>query len=102
MELNNTATKLEFDLIMETAIATNSNYVVLFMKMPGLPEPEIIINSRANFELKQQYIDDTYDDKMNHKYSDGVSIVDYMICDNLSDIAKPLQQKIYPTHNLIH
>ena len=53
----------------------NVNYVGLLIEMPNFEMPELIINPKENFDKKLEYLLNTYDDNLEHKYSKSVKII---------------------------
>jgi hypothetical protein len=67
------------DLIanFEEAKQYDARYVAIKVAMDGFPEEEIIINRAENIDSKLEYYKNTYDEKLNHKYSKGIRITDF-------------------------
>lgn len=56
--------------------------ITLVVEIKDYPVPELIIVNHGNLDKKKEYIDEVYDDQLNHKLSDGVKIIDYYFADN--------------------
>jgi hypothetical protein len=54
--------------------------------MEGFPEEEIIVNPPENVESKLAYYEKTYDENLQHKFSKGISIVDWTWADSFSKL----------------
>lgn len=52
----------------------------LFIEMPGFEKPELIINPVENLEKKLKYWKSAYDSDLEHKYAEGVKIIDWVYC----------------------
>ncbi|WP_405169599.1 hypothetical protein [Paenibacillus sp. FSL H3-0286] len=59
------------------AEAYKAKYVAIKVSMDGSPEDEIIINPAKNISSKIEYYKNTYDEKLNHKFSKGIKIIDF-------------------------
>lgn len=62
--------------IIHKAIELNTS-AGLFIQLPDLTEPELIINPPTNLKKKLEYYEKTYDNSLNHKYSAGIKILAY-------------------------
>lgn len=72
--------------VFEYAINYDYNYVAVVVRMDGYPENEIIINPNENFKKKLEYYQNTYDENLNHKHSQGIRIVDATAGEDLDEI----------------
>lgn len=69
----------------KSAKEQNMNYIGLLIEMPGFTMPELIINPRANFDKKLEYLLNTYDENLEHKYSKGVKIIGFTFGETCED-----------------
>lgn len=83
----------EFEITMENlencfyfAKENNAKYVAVLVEMQGFEESEIIINKIANVDTKLEYYKKVYDEKLNHKFSEGIKIIGCTYGNNLEDI----------------
>ncbi|WYP24735.1 hypothetical protein NSQ54_10330 [Alkalihalobacillus sp. FSL W8-0930] len=53
------------------------NCVAVLVEMDGFPEPEIIINPTMNIDSKLAYYKKTYDEKLQHRFAQGIRIIDF-------------------------
>ena len=60
--------------IFKGARETNAQYVFVVIKLPDLEIPEMIINRRENFESKEKYYIETYDENLIHKFNNDIYI----------------------------
>lgn len=65
-------------------------YIGLMITMPGFPRPELIINTRENFDKKLEYYQKTYDVGLNHNYADGIKIVNFYCAMSLAELEEGL------------
>lgn len=72
------------------AIKENKKFIGLLIAMDGFDKPEIIINTRENFEKKFEYYDKTYDDNLEHRFAKGIKIIGYATGINFEKIEKNL------------
>jgi len=61
-------------------------FVGVLIKMEGFPEPEVIINKRANFETKLAYYKKAYDGNLVLRSFSGIKIIGFTHGDTFSDI----------------
>ena len=73
--LNNQADLLKYF----NSCVENHLPVALFITLPGCPKAELIINQRENFETKLEYYAKTYNDKLEHRFAEGVKIIGYTV-----------------------
>lgn len=59
----------------ERAKLENSKYMVVFIKMPDLEKPELIINHKDNFESKINYYLKAYDKDLRLNHNKDIQIV---------------------------
>lgn len=64
------------DLIntFKKARETNARYVFVTIKLPDLDIPEMIINRKENFNNKEKYYTETYDEDLIHKFNKDICI----------------------------
>ncbi|WAT23606.1 hypothetical protein O0R52_21660 (plasmid) [Bacillus halotolerans] len=61
-------------------------FIAVKIEMEGFQEPEIIINPISNTESKLKYYKKTYDEKLKHKYSDGIKMIGFAYGDSMNEI----------------
>ena len=54
----------------------DKKYISLKINITEYPSEEIIIIQNTDFESKLRYYKEIYDYKLNHKYVDGIKIID--------------------------
>lgn len=74
----------------KVASQTHQQYVAVVVRMEGFPSDEVIINDYNNFDAKLEYYKSAYDEKLNHKFSKGISIIGFTYGDSFEDIEKDL------------
>lgn len=63
-------------------------YVAIEVQMEGLDKNEIIVNPYENIDLKLEYYMSAYDINLDHKYSDGIKIVDFTYANSMDELEK--------------
>lgn len=66
----------ELKKVVDRAIE-NEKSLGLYVVVPGLEDPECIMNTARNLPGKMEYYSRAYDDELNHKNADGVKIIGY-------------------------
>lgn len=85
-------TKLERLIeVFEYAKRTRAEYVGIVVKMDGFETNEVIINHYNNIESKLEYYKNTYDENLNHKYSKGISIINFSFDNEIGLLAEFLE-----------
>lgn len=74
----------------KVASQSQQKYVAVVVRMEGFPSDEIIINNCDNFDAKLKYYKSAYDEKLNHKFSKGISIVGFTYGDSFKEIESDL------------
>ena len=67
-----------------------ANYIGVKISMKGFEKPEIIINSKENFDAKLEYYKNAYDEELNHKHADGIKIIGFTYGEFFEDIENDL------------
>lgn len=78
----------------EGAKKENANIVGLLIEMPNFEMPELIINPKENFDKKLEYLLNTYDEYLEHKYSKGVKIIAFSYGKLVEDVTNDLFVKV--------
>lgn len=65
-------------------------YVAVKIDMQGFEKPEIIINSRENFDDKLDYYKNAYDENLILKSFNGIRIIGFTCADTFEDIEEDL------------
>lgn len=76
--------------IFDTAKLYGAIYIGLAIRMEGFEMDEVIINRWENFDSKLEYIKNTYDENLNHKFAKGVRIVGFTFADCFDHIEETL------------
>ncbi len=83
--------KSEFLKIVDEGIARNKNFMVIKIATEGNPGPEIIINSKENYEQKIGYYDKAYNEDMElikaKEVGKLIRITDVLMTSNLNDLS---------------
>jgi hypothetical protein len=79
--------KERLNKLFNQAIEHNYDYIGVVVEMNGFPSPELIINSRANFEKKLEYYNNAYDDDLVLKSFNGIKIIDFGLTCSVSEFA---------------
>lgn len=74
----------------KAARSNGSKYVAIAVLIEGAKEPEIIINSKANFDSKEAYYKQSYNDDLTLKYNDKIKIVGFTHCNLFAEIEADL------------
>lgn len=74
----------------ERAKELDYRFVGVLIEMEGLAKPEVIINQAENFDRELKYIEKTYDQYLNHKFSKGIKISAFTFGNSFSEIEKYL------------
>ena len=61
----------------ERAKRLKQKYVFIVVRMKGFKKDEVIINAIENVDEKLNYYMQAYDEELNHKYSNSISIIDF-------------------------
>lgn len=64
----------------------NSKYVGISVIIEGATKPEVIINSKDNFESKRAYYEKAYDENLKLKFNPAISIVRYTFGNSYEEI----------------
>lgn len=80
----------DLELCFQDAIINDWIYVAVKIQMEGFAEPEIIINSRENFETKLAYYKKAYNDDLTLKSFNGIKIIGFTCADEYEDIESEL------------
>lgn len=75
----------------ETAIKMGYLYVAVKIDMQGYNVPEIVINSRENFDAKLDYFRKAYDENLVFKNYPSIRIIGFTMADTFEDIEEDLQ-----------
>ncbi len=86
----NPATMKDLVNCFEIAKEKEVNYVGTLVQMDGFPENEIIVNNYKNIDSKLKYYKATYDDNLNHKFAEGIRIIDFTYGYCFNDIEEDL------------
>lgn len=54
---------------------TNAPYVFVEVSIPGAGSGEMIINKRENFDVKENFYLNTYNDKLEHNHNNKIKII---------------------------
>ena len=74
----------------EQAKNRDAKYVGVVVMMQGFEKPEIIINSKENFDAKLAYYQKAYNDDLTLKTFNGIKIVGFTYRDSFEEIEKDL------------
>jgi MoaA/NifB/PqqE/SkfB family radical SAM enzyme len=69
------------------AIESGERFVAVAIQMEGFNDVEFIINPIENAEAKLEYYKKTYDNELNHKFSNGIKIVGATFGNTFEEIA---------------
>ena len=75
----------------ETAIKMGYLYVAVKIDMQGYNVPEIVINSRENFDAKLDYYRKAYDENLVFKNYPSIRIIGFTMADTFEDREEDLQ-----------
>lgn len=75
------------------ATAAGAKYIGIAIRLKGTDKKEIIINPAENFDLKLGYYKQAYDENLNLKNVDGISILGFTYGDSFEDIENDLLNK---------
>ncbi|WP_368900772.1 M23 family metallopeptidase [Oceanobacillus oncorhynchi] len=64
----------------------DQSLVAVKVEMKGFPSEEIIVNPIINVDSKLEYYKSVYDEDLNHKYAEGIRIVDFSFGNSMSEI----------------
>lgn len=67
-----------------------ASYVGVLVFIPGNSGLEVIINAAGNFAEKLKYYKNAYDEKLNHKFSEGIKIVGFTYGNSFAEIQEDL------------
>lgn len=62
------------------------SFVAVRVKKPEFPKDEVIIKAIESIKEELEYMEKVYDEDLHHKYSQGVSIVDWAVGDTFAAI----------------
>lgn len=65
-------------------------YVGIKVEMKGFPKPEVIINSKSNFDKKLEYYQNSYDENLTLKSFNGIKIIGFTYGDDFDSIETDL------------
>jgi hypothetical protein len=75
MGKNKIKTLVDLEKLFNTAKQFGMNYIAVKIKMPGLENPEIIINPKSNFDEKLKYYKQAYDENLHLKANPEIKII---------------------------
>jgi hypothetical protein len=83
------------------AIDSNARYIGVRIAL-GMGKEEVIINPRENFEDKQAYYNQAYDESLRHKYANGmdIRITGFVFGDSFMEIEDGLE--LYEVTGILH
>ena len=67
-------------------------YVGVKIAMEGFPNPEVIINSKGNFDKKLEYYQNAYNDDLTLKSFNGIKIIGFTYGDDFDSIEYDLMR----------
>lgn len=79
-----------FKAMIVQAIENETAWMYVKVQMPNCIEPELIINPLVNFEPKLEYYLKSYDEEMNHIYSNEIKIIGFGVAESLDNIENSL------------
>ena len=74
----------------EGAKKSDAKYVGVVVMMQGFEKPEIIINTKENFDTKLAYYQKAYNEDLTLKTFNGIKIVGFTYRDSFNEIEKDL------------
>lgn len=74
--------------VFNVAKNNSGSFVAVVVKMKEFPKNEVIINSYENIALKLEYYEKAYDENLNHRFSEGISIVDFMWANSIEQLSR--------------
>jgi hypothetical protein len=69
---------------------TEADYIALLIEMPEFEKPELIVDPKENYDKKLEYLQDAYDENLNHKHSKGVRIIAFASGNEIDELAEGL------------
>lgn len=69
-----------------TASVYSMKYVVIGVKIPNCPKPEIIIIAKENFDTKLNYYKNAYNEDLTLKTCDDIKIIGFSYGNNFKDL----------------
>lgn len=72
--------------VFNRAIKYNEEYIGIKIEAPDLEEPEVIINSRENFEAKLSYYKKSYNEDLTLKSFNKIKITGFIYGCNFAEI----------------
>ncbi len=75
---------------LEVAKRTDAQFFGIKVELPDMIQPEIIINSIENVEIKQKYFVENYSDSLELIRNPSVRIIGFTYGDSFSDIQRDL------------
>lgn len=82
---------INLEKIFFEAKLLDKKYIGLKIAITGYPSEEVIIIQNTNFDNKLRYYKEIYDDKLNHKYVDGIKIIDCTSGNDFKEIELSLE-----------
>ena len=61
--------------IFKKARETNAEYIFVEVTIPGCEVGEMIINKKENFDFKENFYLNTYNDNLEHNHNNAIKIV---------------------------
>lgn len=80
-----TLTQENLEKMFNLAVRENAKYVAITVKMKGHEKEELIINRIENAFSKLAYYVQTYDERLVHKFADGIEITDIDFAHSLEE-----------------
>lgn len=68
-------TKDDIRKVFKKAKETKAPYVFVEVTIPGCEKGEMIINKKENFDFKENFYLNTYNDKLEHNHNNAIKIV---------------------------
>lgn len=68
----------------------NIRYIAVKVSMKNFDQPEVIINSKDNFDKKLAYYQMAYNEDLTLKANPDIKIIDFVYGDSFADIEKVL------------
>lgn len=73
-----------------TAKNRKQSFVAVKIQMKGFKQPEVIINSYENFDIKLKYYKNAYNDDLTLKTFNDIKIIGFTYADSYSEIQQDL------------
>ena len=87
-------TMKDLENIFDYAVSNEDSYIGVLIQMEGFEAPELIINRKVNFNSKLEYYKKTYDENCNHKFANGIKIIDADCSDYMDNLGYSLMPVI--------